>query len=167
MKCLLTAIIVFTCFLTKAQTSSDKICGIWKLSETFYGSKISEPVHNGIISEPINKGKLSELVYNGKLSGRASKLATRYKIFTPFYFTVMDIDSVTNITKTNIFGTYTLYKGLYQEKLTNVTADSANMIGQQFSFTIIFNGDNEFLQVGSFNGMETKEKWVRVLPERQ
>jgi len=76
---------------------------------------------------------------------------------------LIDVNPKTNITNTNIFGTYTLENGIYNENLLNVTGDSAYMIGKKFSFTTRFDGENTLVQLGSFNGMEIQEKWVRVL----
>lgn len=86
----------------------------------------------------------------------------KYKSFTPTHFTVIEIDPNTNITTTSIFGTYTITNGIYTEKILNVNRESSGMIGQTFSFTIVFEGEDKMMQTGSFNGMKTSELWVRV-----
>jgi hypothetical protein len=88
----------------------------------------------------------------------------KYKSFTPTHFTVIEVDPKTNITTTSIFGTYTITNGLYVEKILNVNRESSGMIGQNFSFTVTFEGDDKMIQTGSFNGMKTSELWERVKP---
>lgn len=88
----------------------------------------------------------------------------KYKSFTPTHFSVIEVDPKTNITTTSIFGTYTITKGLYIEKILNVNRESSGMIGQTFSFTVTFEGDDKMIQTGSFNGMKTSELWERVKP---
>lgn len=86
----------------------------------------------------------------------------RYKIFTPTHFTVINVDSKTNITTTSIFGTYTLSENNYTEKILHVNKESSKMIGSEFTFQLKFQGSDLLSQVGGFNGMKTDETWSRI-----
>lgn len=91
----------------------------------------------------------------------------KYKTYSPTNFIVTEIDTVTKITTTSIFGTYSIKDGVYTEKVKSVTSQSAGMIDQAFSFKLVFDGDDKFSSTGSFNGMKTTELWVRMKEESE
>ena len=136
MKSILALLLVFTCSISIAQTDSVSLTGTWELSNYVYGD------HDA--TTPIQS--------NFK----------RYKVFTPTHFTVINVDSESNITTTSIFGTYTLSGNNYTEKILHVNKESSKMIGSEFSFQLKFQGGDMLSQVGGFNGMKTDETWMRV-----
>ncbi|WP_214225985.1 hypothetical protein [Pedobacter sp. B4-66] len=137
MKHLFALSIVLCLFINvRAQQPTSTLSGTWEIKNFIYGNN---PNNN----EQNTKFK-------------------KYKSFTPTHFTVIEVDPKTNITTTSIFGTYTIVSGVYTEKILNVNRESSVMIGQTFSFTIAFEGDDKMIQTGAFNGMKTSELWVRV-----
>lgn len=86
----------------------------------------------------------------------------KFKSYTPTHFIVIELDPVTNITNTSIFGTYEIKDDKYSETILNVNRESAGMIGRTFNFTINFDGNDKMVSIGSFNGMQTSEVWTRV-----
>jgi len=86
----------------------------------------------------------------------------KYKSYTPTHFIVIEIDARTNVTTTSIFGNYEIKDGIYTESILNVNRESAGMMGQKFSFTLNFDGNDKMYSTGSFNGMKSSELWERV-----
>ena len=141
MKRLLTFASALLLFLSVQGQDTKTILGTWKIKNFQYGN---HPNNN-----------------------EANTSFKKFKSYTPTHFIVIEIDSKTNVTTTSIFGTYEIKNGIYTEKILNVNRESAGMIGQSFSFTLDFDGNDKMHSTGSFNGMKSSELWVRVSEKDQ
>ena len=126
---------LFLFFTVQAQDAT-KILGTWKIKSFQYGN------------HPNNNEWHTSF--------------KKYKSYTPTHFIVIEINAETNVTTTSIFGTYEIKDGIYKEHILNVNRESAGMIGQTFSFTLNFEGNDKMYSTGSFNGMKSSELWERV-----
>lgn len=136
MKRLLTIAAALLLFLNVQAQDAKKLIGTWQIKNFQY----SNDVRNNENNTPFRK----------------------YKTYTTTNFVVTEIDNRTNITTTSIFGTYNIKDGVYKEKILSVNRESAGMIGQTFSFTLTFEGNDQMYSTGSFNGMKTSELWTRI-----
>lgn len=125
-------ILLFT--FSKAQQAN--LTGTWKITNFKYGD-------------------------NAESTDKDSRIK-KYKLYTPTHFAVIETDSVTKITTTSIFGTYSIKDSIYTEHILNVNRESAAMIGMSFNFTIHFEGPDKLRQTGAFNGMKSAELWTRL-----
>ncbi|MDB5005475.1 MAG: hypothetical protein JWQ34_3700 [Mucilaginibacter sp.] len=135
MKYLIALLITCSCFIAKAQLNSDKLVGTWELTEISYKGNAIVPQLHGY---------------------------KRYKSYSPTHFTVIEVDLETNITKTSIFGTYTLSDSTYTEHILHVNRENSNMIGGNYPAIVKFDSDDAMAMVGNVNNVKIDERWKKV-----
>lgn len=139
MKHILALLLICSSFIVKAQVKSDKLVGTWELTGfSFSGNALVDAKSNGF---------------------------KRYKSFTPTHFIVTDVDPKSNVTKTSIFGTYSLADSTYTEHLLHVNKENANMIGSDYPGIIKFDSDNEMQFATQVNGQKMVEYWKKAKAE--
>jgi TonB-dependent SusC/RagA subfamily outer membrane receptor len=106
--------------------------------------------------------KIKSFNYDGKQNTSEKFPTSRYKLYTPTHFAVIEIDTASGQVTTSILGTYQITDGVYSETILNVNKASAFMIGKTFSFKLTSDAPESLTYVGSFNGINSTEVWEKV-----
>ena len=84
-----------------------------------------------------------------------------YKSYTATHFTRLEVDSSSKITKSSVFGLYSIANGTCSETVVSATEKFSALIGKTNTFRITFKDTNQFI-LENVADENKKETWTRI-----